>query len=383
MPRKKKDFAMSEATAELHRKYPDAEDFKLRRSSTPAGERFWQLHGEYGGRRYSRKLPMRGEYDLLPAAEAVFLKIKSGQIDKKRNTPGLPSYLKTIRDLALQRIDEKEVRSQTKDHWRRHTKALFEYLDDHGGTISQGLLLGFILTTDQTTRTRRGAVDAATLVADVAEIPLKLESKHRFKNPRTKPRKHYENSEIFEALDTVWPNLSPLAAGLFAWCAITGQRAHSFFSIDPKLFGQNLQPGDPIPLRDCKRDCIGETTPSVPDAWGKYLKEKPEGWDEYAFDRYDHPDDALNKRINSKISVLLTQLRRKASAEHYKILQCRSLRANTTVRWRNMGAHPLHVANILSTSERMIDATYSSPAGDISTRELGKLFNAVANGQPT
>ena len=370
----KKSFAMQEATAELIRRHPDAEHFILRRSSTPAGDRYWQIHGEFLGRRYSRKLDMRGEFDLLNAAEAKFLEIKTGAIDKRRNTPGLRSYLRTIRDLAMQRIDEKDVRETTREHWRRHTKTLFDWLDDHGGTVSQGLLLQFVLTTEQSSRQRRGALDAARLVAGVTGIDLKLEPKHRFKQPRPKQRPHYEDAEILEALDTVWPHLTPLARSTFAFVAITGQRAGSFFSIDPNLFGQDLQPGDPCPIRDVKRDCVGITSPTIENAWGKYLKEKPERFDEFAFDRREQPDDTLNRKINNKTSDLLTQLRRKASDQHYKILQFRSLRANATVRLMRMGVQTIWIAKSLSTSERMIEATYSTPAGDIASREIGKAF---------
>ena len=367
-----RDWAMKQATEELHRRHPDSEGLILRRGSSPAGKRYWQLHGSYGAKRYSRKLDCVSEFELMPAAERMLDRIRTGSADRRR--PGLNSHLKDLERKCLKSVDERLVRETTKDHYRRHVRKLTDWLAENtGGWVSQSALVDYIETTKQSTRTRRGALDAAKALADAAAIKLVLPPRLRFRPLVKEDRQFFSDQEILAALDEVGPKLSALGRSVLGFCAITGQRASFFFSIDPALFAKELEPGNPIPGRDTKRNRLAETTPTM-EGWSKYVGSEPPGWSELSFDRLRQPSDAQQQAINAAVSNVCIQLRRKASPEHHKLLGFRSLRANTTARLLKRGVPKVFVAKTLSTSEAMIDATYDSPLGSIASQEIGRVL---------
>ena len=110
------------------------------------------------------------------------------------------------------------------------------------------------------------------------------------------------------------------------------------------------------------------------EGWSRYVGSEPDGWRELSFDRLRQPTDAQQQAINAAVSNVCTQLRRKASAEHHRLLGFRSLRANTTARLLKRGVPKVFVAKTLSTSEAMIDATYDSPLGSIASQEIGRVL---------
>ena len=371
-----KNYDMQAVTKLLHQRCEGSEKLILRRSSIQ-GRRFFQLHGEYLGVRYSRTVKCSGEFDLLEKAAELFQSIASGSADTRR--PGLTTRLKSLHREADDHIERERVRELTKNYKRRHLNRCVDYLQNEwNGQINQRTLLKFIEETspDPESRTRRGATDAVRLIAKKAKLELEIPPDLRFKAKAPKKRDDYTDEQIIDALTDLQPKLSDFAIQALAFTAATGQRGTFFFSIDEPETTPEI--GSPLRGFDTKRKRPGEATLSL-DIWDQFIGPKLcWTWRQHHFDYRDgeNLDDQQLIRIHAINSDVLHQVRRKATPEQSKILQFRALRACTCRRLIVAGVDPYYVATSLNTSIEMINRTYSSPMGSLATQEIKKRLGS-------
>ena len=156
--------------------------------------------------------------------------------------------------------------------------------------------------------------------------------------------------------------------------AVTGIRANCRLSLQiPEA--ESYQPGIQLPYWDSKRSRRGFATPTVRDWFDRWnLGNKPSELDPFLMPHDRPASNEQIERANGLLSNYAALLRRRVANDAALSLGFRALRHGATARLLKSGMQPLLVADLLSTSQQQVEATYSDHYRQHAVTETARLL---------
>ena len=257
---------------------------------------------------------------------------------------------------AVDRTQQQPSRSQ--EVKSRALKNLTAWLTEHELPIQTATLLRAIRDTDQAKRERRGRIQAAYLLARIANVKLQVPQEEQYRKPKVPLVETVTDHQIIEAYDELRSNCRrPEVAWLMGVMITTGCRATTALTME--LDGIS-DVGDEILAWDSKRARQTKTTPTLRGKWQAWnLSDRPSVIDDVLMPSDRPASDDQIWRANQWINGALKSARRSVSATNSEILGARSLRSATVARLLRAGASTLQAATLVSTSEEMVRERYA------------------------
>ena len=347
---------LQDFSAELRRQFPDLPDLRLRCVNRRNRTIFQVIGTTPDNRNFARQLEADSPFTALDAARTLIPLLVAGDDLVGRVMP--TGELRQQERAALLLIERSNNRQEVKNAKSRALKNLTAWLTEHELPIQTATLLRAIRDTDQAKRERRGRIQAAYLMARIANVKLQVPQEEQYRKPKVPLVETVTDHQIIEAYDELRSNCRrPEVAWLMGVMITTGCRATTALTME--LDGIS-DVGDEILAWDSKRARQTKTTPTLRGKWQAWnLSDRPSVIDDVLMPSDRPASDDQIWRANQWINGALKSARRSVSATNSEILGARSLRSATVARLLRAGASTLQAATLVSTSEEMVQERYA------------------------
>jgi len=199
------------------------------------GRTVFQLLYEEGGKAKAPQLTAKDPLSAYEEARALLTAVIKGE-EKPTNTGRLPptGHIRRAERKARIEYEKRNTSDKTFDQSIRYLERLTGWFGETSKPLNADTLREYILTTDQQKRERRGAIQAAMMIADVEDILLKVPSRMKYLIPAEKEI-HLADQEKRLIYDTL-ENMENIVPNWISWVyrltACTGCRANNTFGME-------------------------------------------------------------------------------------------------------------------------------------------------------
>ena len=232
-----------------------------------SGRAVYQLLYEEAGKAKAPQLLATDPLSAYEEARALLAAVLSGG-DKTADSGRLPptGQVRRAERKARLEYEKRGTSDRSNDQNISYLERLTGWFGEFSKPLNSDTLLEYISTTNQQKRERRGAIQAAQMIADVEDIALKIPSRMRYLVPQEREIEltSQEKALVYRSLQAIDQEVPYWIAWVYRVVACTGCRANNVFGMEMpnRPFNRNT---DNLGYFDTKRQL----------SKGKILKIKP------------------------------------------------------------------------------------------------------------